>query len=345
MSKRQPTHNVIEIGIIGCGGVVEGLHLPALQSTPGTLVKWVCDSSPGRARTIARLWGIKQYFSDLAECSDVDAVLIATPVGSRRSILALTTERGWHALCEKPFAVSTKEHEEMNHAALRAGVTLGAGYMRRQYWTVKKAQQLVQSRALGKLVQIIASEPAVLGRTGIEQSSYRNDSQASGGGVLTETGSHLVDEIMFISGAESCEIEQCEQKVWDGYEVETVAFGTITTRVAERIHLQCTVSGVDPVFPGIAFRCESGEILLRLDPSKGLQLLVGADRSQGVEIPHPNPSANHVLEAFRAEWIHFLQEIRQHGTWNVHENTGLLTTDVIMQCRELATSPSCAGRV
>ena len=328
------------IGLIGCGSVVEGLHLPALQRIPGATVKWVCDSSPGRAREVARNWGIKQFFTQLSECSDVDAVLVATPVGSRRSILAQTAERGWHALCEKPFGANTKEHHEMIDLAARNGLILGAGYMRRHFWSVERARHLLRSNVFGPLVEIVASEAASLDRTGLDQSSYRNNAQASGGGVLMETGCHLLDELMYTSDADSVDIENCDQKLWDGYEVETVASGSIALHSGPRVGLHCTVSGVEPVFQGIAFRCDSGEIRLKLDPGKGLDLFVGKDQPHQLVIPHPNPSLNHVSDAFRCEWIHFLDGIRQPGNWDVYQETGLLTTDAIMQCRDLVTSTS-----
>lgn len=341
MLNRQPAEELpLRIGLIGCGGVVDGLHLPALQSIPGATVEWVCDLSLERARTVAHNWGVKHAFSQLSDCSDVDVVLVATPVGARSSILPVTTQRGWHALCEKPFATSIEEHREMIRSATNSNLTLGAGYMRRYFWAVERARQLVHSRVVGPLVEIVASEAASLGRTGVDLSSYRNNAQASGAGVLMETGCHLLDEIMFVSDAKSVDIKHCDQKLWDGYEVETVAAGALATYSGESVGLQFTVSGVEPVYPGIAFRCENGEIRLRLDPGKGLQLFVGRDQPHPIEIPHPNPSANHVVAAFRAEWVHFLQEVRQQGNWNVHRETGFVTTNAIMQCRELVNSAS-----
>ena len=99
--------------------MVESLHLPVLMTICDLKIRWVCDSSVDRARSLARTWNVGQAFRQIDDCSDVDAVLIATPVGTRRGILDKTSERGWHALCEKPFAASTGEHRDMLECAAR----------------------------------------------------------------------------------------------------------------------------------------------------------------------------------------------------------------------------------
>ena len=39
----------MNIGLIGCGAIVESAHLPALMSIPGVKISWVCDASLERA--------------------------------------------------------------------------------------------------------------------------------------------------------------------------------------------------------------------------------------------------------------------------------------------------------
>ena len=334
----------LEIGLIGCGSIVEGLHLPSLTSIPGTKIKWVCDASAERARRVARDWDIRKAYTQLCDCVDVDAVLIATPVGTRREILDQTTKRGWHAFCEKPFATSTLEHHDLLRNAGHKGLVLGAGYMRRYYWAVEKARKILHSNALGSLIEVVASDSAQLDRTGIDQSSYRNSAQASGGGVLVETGCHLLDQVMFVTDCEEFEVESCEQTIWDGYEVETVASGFLKLCSGAEVAFQFTVSGVEPVFQGIALCCESGEIRLWLDPGRALEVSIGKENPHSLEILPTFPRQNHAFEAFRNEWLHFLGQIREPGNWDSQRETGLLTTEAIMKCRELASNSSLTVR-
>jgi len=262
--------------------------------------------------------------------------LVATPVGTRQAILAKTTERGWHAFCEKPFAISANEHRHMLECGARYGLILGAGYMRRHHWAVKQARDMMRSKVLGSLREITASESAQLERTGLDLSSYRNNARASGGGVLVETGCHLFDEVVFVSDAIRADVRTCAQQVWNDYEVETTATGCIALGSGEQVALKFAVSGTRPVFAGIAFRCEWGEVRLRIDPAKGLEVFLKQAHPYRLEVPHPRPGQQHVLAAFRCEWLHFLEAIRTPRGWDVSRETGLITSDFIAQCGEMA---------
>jgi predicted dehydrogenase len=346
ISRKMKDSPDVNIGLIGCGGVVESLHLPVLASIPDLKIRWVCDSSADRARRLARNWDVRDAFGHIEDCCDVDAVLVATPVGTRQEILGTTTARGWHALCEKPFAVNVSQHLEMLECAARKGVKLSGGYMRRYYWAVEQARKMVRSRMLGPLREVIASESAQLERTGVDLSSYRNSAQSSGGGVLFETGCHLLDQVFSVSKAERVEVRECTQKTWNDYEVETVASGVMTLETGQVAALRFSVSGVRSVYQGITLRCELGDIRLRLDPAKGLEVLLGQCQSSPLDLPHPRTATHqqHVLTAFRREWLHFLEIVRTAGDWDLRRETGLLTSDVIMQCGELAKSSCLAVR-
>jgi len=332
----------VNIGIIGCGGVVESYHLPVLASIPDLKIAWVCDSSVDRARSVARNWGVGEAFGKIEDCSDVDAVLVATPVGTRREILDKTAARGWHTFCEKPFAASTKEHLDMIECAARNGVKFGAGYVRRYLWAVEKARDIVRSKVLGPLKQVVASEYMHLQRTGVDMSSYRNSVKASGGGILLETGCHLLDEVLFMTDAQAVDVRACSQKTWNDYEVDTVAAAQITLASGDQVALQLEVSGIRPLFSGVAFRGELGELRLHLDRAKGLEVFLGKGLQCRLEVPTPRPGEPDVVLAFRKEWLYFLEAIRTAGKWDPNWETGLMTTDFIMRCGELAKA-SCVG--
>jgi predicted dehydrogenase len=177
-----------------------------------------------------------------------------------------------------------------------------------------------------------------LDRTGLDLSSYRNNVQTSGGGVLVETGCHVIDEVLYVCDAESIEVRQCTQTMWNDYEVETIASGYMTLSSAKEVALQFVVSGVRPVYQGIAFRCELGEIRLHLDPTQGLEMFLGHVQPYRWDVPHPRARQHqqHVRQAFQDEWTHFLEGLQTTKEWDLARETGLLTSDVIMQCAEVA---------
>ena len=130
--------------------------------------------------------------------------------------------------------------------------------------------------------------------------------------------------------------------MWNDYEVETIACATMTLRSGNRVPFRFAVSGIRPLFAGIAFRCELGEIRLRLDPTKDLEVFLEQGQPHRLDAPHPRPAQQHVLAAFRREWLHFLDAIRTTAEWDLRRETGLITSDVMTQCREMAKA-SCSG--
>lgn len=328
----------MNIGVVGCGEVVTSLHLPVLAGVPEVSVRWVCDSSPDRARTVAKDWHIKRAFSRLEECEEVDAVLIATPVGTRKAILEHTAARGWHALCEKPFARTADEHQEFLELAVRNNLIFTCGYMRRYYWAVEEARKLTAARFLGSLRGITAGENAHLERTGLDLSSYRNSAQASGGGVLLETGCHIIDALMYIAGASGVAVRACAQEIWDGYELETVASADLLLSTGEVVALQFTVSGIRACLDGIVLQFDGGEMTLQNTPAKGVLIRMNTSPSAQLNLPHPHnwEHLQLVSAAFRREWLHFLEAVNRPGEWDLRRETGYLASDFITQCGRVA---------
>src|SRR5690242_9075621 len=107
--------SVIKLGIVGACG--RGSSFKAvLDALPVFHVQAVCDTNAeGLADAAARLGAEKQYttYDEMLEKSDIDAVLIGTPMPLHvpQSIAAL--ERNIHVLCEVPAGVNLEECREL----------------------------------------------------------------------------------------------------------------------------------------------------------------------------------------------------------------------------------------
>src|SRR5262249_1843697 len=152
------------------------------------------DRDPLRAKSLCTTFKIDGSYASVGECPDVDTVLVAIPVGARRPILDAIASRGWHALCEKPFAATTTDHQSVVEQARLQDVRLGVGLQRRYYASTTLAQRFLSSRLLGGIRQVIAGEGMLLRRTGRGGDWYQGSASASGG-TLFETGSHLIDQV------------------------------------------------------------------------------------------------------------------------------------------------------
>src|SRR5689334_5310006 len=138
-----------KVGVIGAGVVTSGSHLPVLVNMPDVSVEWLCDRSLATAQRVAKSYDIPRVFADVRHCPDVDVVLVATPVGSRREIVPEALSRGWHAFCEKPFALTVADHESYVGDARTRGLQIGVAQVRRYARPTASARALIQHDVVG----------------------------------------------------------------------------------------------------------------------------------------------------------------------------------------------------
>ncbi|MCL4520379.1 MAG: Gfo/Idh/MocA family oxidoreductase, partial [Firmicutes bacterium] len=73
------TLETIRVGIIGCGGIAHGKHLPSLKKIAGVEMVAFCDLIEERAETAARDYGVPQAktyvdYRELLLDSSIDVV-------------------------------------------------------------------------------------------------------------------------------------------------------------------------------------------------------------------------------------------------------------------------------
>ncbi len=98
----------LKIGIIGCGGIATGKHLPSLAKQKRAEIVAFCDIILERAEEAAAKFGAEgsQVYSDyrkLLENKDIEVVHVCTPNDSHSEITVAALEAGKHVLCEKPM--------------------------------------------------------------------------------------------------------------------------------------------------------------------------------------------------------------------------------------------------
>ena len=113
------------VGVIGCGKIAHGAHLPGLEVAAAqglATVVGVCDVVPAQAQSLADTFGVPRFDSveALLEKARPQVVSITTAVLNHRDLTLQAFEAGCHVLCEKPIAMSLAEAEEMLAAAERA---------------------------------------------------------------------------------------------------------------------------------------------------------------------------------------------------------------------------------
>jgi predicted dehydrogenase len=329
---KRPISSGVKIGVLGAGGVVKNLHLPALVNTPDIQVVWLCDKNGERARQLAKLFSIADTYTAIEECTDVDVVLVAIPVGSRHHVMPTIYSRGWHAFCEKPLARNLAELERYLEDARAAKVQLGIGLVRRFCPATALAKKIVQSGIFGRIEKVWASEGLRTKRTGQEADFYMFDPYAAGGGVLMETGSHLVDQLCTILNVVDFQMDHCIQRKFNGLEMETSFQGSISTDRQRNIRCIFEVSRLEDLCNGIFIEFSGGILKSGLGFDSPLEILT----LDGSPLTQFQLATVTEKAAFALEWNDFLKQCRSGNHMKMSAESARMSMAIIEACYENA---------
>jgi predicted dehydrogenase len=149
----------INVGVIGCGYWGPNL-LRNLAENEKAELHWICDLDSRRTAAMGRRYPAAQLTSDakllLADPS-LDAVVIATPVGTHFAFAQAALEAGKHVLVEKPLTASVPEAEQLVALAERQGLTLMVDHTFVYTGAVRKIKEMVTSGELGDLLYFDAT--------------------------------------------------------------------------------------------------------------------------------------------------------------------------------------------
>ncbi len=115
----------VMVGQIGCGAFAEGQDLPNFAKNPHAMVKWCCDLSLERAKSMAERFGVPKATSDYWDVindPEVGMIKIATSHEAHLPIIEAAAARGKHIFCEKPMAMEEAEAIKIMQAIRKGGI-------------------------------------------------------------------------------------------------------------------------------------------------------------------------------------------------------------------------------
>src|ERR1022692_15406 len=144
---------MIRIGVIGYGywgpQIVRNFH-----GTEGCEVAVVCDRSPKALSRVQQTYPGVHVTSDPCEvitATDVDAVVVVTPVWTHFELAKAALQNGKHVFVEKPFTSTAAQAEELIDLAIAKNLQIMVDHTFLFTGAVKKIRQLVEEGALGNL--------------------------------------------------------------------------------------------------------------------------------------------------------------------------------------------------
>lgn len=147
--------STLKIGVVGCGYWGPNLIRNFSQNLDVSEVV-CCDLNEERLRQMRMLFHNTTTTNDYKELlnSDVDAVVIATPVATHYKLAKEFLEHGKHVLIEKPVTRSSSEALDLIKTAERTGKTLMVDHTFEYAVSVRKIKELLEKSELGKIFNI-----------------------------------------------------------------------------------------------------------------------------------------------------------------------------------------------
>jgi predicted dehydrogenase len=198
----------LRIGFIGAGGMGNHHAREVLRREEARIVAFCDPDSSARERMRTTLGaaaeGVRAYAApeEMLGAERLEAVVITTPHTQHGAHVRAALEAGLHVLVEKPMTTTARDARELIALSEKSGKVLAIAYQRHGDGKFIKARELVQSGTIGdvRLVHVIIAQDCLdIFRP---NASWRADPALSGGGHFMDTGSHINDMLLWITGLE-----------------------------------------------------------------------------------------------------------------------------------------------
>ncbi|WP_419174339.1 Gfo/Idh/MocA family protein [Desulfosediminicola sp.] len=194
---------MVSWGMIGTGDVTEIKSGPAFYQAKGSTLHAVYNRTHGKAVDYAARHDVPvvhETLEALLADKQVDAVYVATPPVTHKELALKVIAAGKPLCLEKPMAMNGAECDEIIAAAEAAGVPVFVTYYRRSMEKFLKIRQLLGSGRIGTLSSVQVTQcqqiPGEVRDGG--QIPWRFEPDISGGGILMDMGSHVLDILDFL---------------------------------------------------------------------------------------------------------------------------------------------------
>ena len=143
----------LRVGVIGAGYWGPNI-VRNLSEAPGAEPVAVADLSEERLERLRKRFPAVRMTRDhheLLDDSKIDAICIATPVGTHRTIAEEAFAAGKHVFVEKPLAGTVADAEAIVRAAERAGKTLMVGHTFVYNPAVVRVKEILEADGIGRI--------------------------------------------------------------------------------------------------------------------------------------------------------------------------------------------------
>ena len=195
--------------MIGCGGI-SNRHAQHLRAVPEDRIAALTDVDPDHLKAFQERNPETEHcpvFLDHQEMLDkveLDAVEIHSPHTAHFQQIMDSLDRGLHVLVEKPMVCKVDHARQVLDKAEEVGTVVLVSYQRHYQPEFRYVRENIASGRLGE-VQFVSAFQCQNWCKG-QRGKWRQDPALSGGGQLNDSGSHLLDVILWATGLRVSEV-------------------------------------------------------------------------------------------------------------------------------------------
>lgn len=184
-------------------GDIAGKRVASALAASGELVA-VCDVVRERAERAATQFGAREVYADLGEAlaaTSAEAVYIATPVYLHAQQAREVLESGRHVLVEKPLGINAADAlRAVEAAGEHPELAAGCAYFRRLSARYAHAKRMVDRGEFGRITFVRLTYFSWFNPDPGDPKYWRVVPAKSGGGVLADMGTHMLDVLIGLLG-------------------------------------------------------------------------------------------------------------------------------------------------
>lgn len=244
-TKSDATGSLVRVGIVG-GGYIGRTVGEQFRADENARVAALVDIDERTLESTGEKLGVPaesryECYGAMLDDEDIDAVLIGTPHTLHYEQILTAMDYDLHILCDKPLTTDLDDARDLVARDKTRKEVLMVGYQRHLYRAFVETRERLMNA--GRVPDWITSE---ISQDWIDrfEGTWRMNPDLSGGGYLYDTGSHLLDSILWSTGLTPTAVAAEMDFVDDERRVDGRAH--LTIRFEEGTTASVTCSGETP---------------------------------------------------------------------------------------------------
>lgn len=314
----------IRIGFIGCGSI-SYRHLNYFKNREDVEVVCVFDPNKENVEKFIKYYGkeMRIYESDeeMIKNEKIDGIVICSPHTFHYKQIKISLENGIDVLVEKPAVVEYKEAVSLRKTIEKTGKKVVVGYQRHYLPVINGAREIIRGGKIGKIFFISGylAQNWYRIKTGKDKRTWRLIPEFAGKGQLTDSGSHFVAMIFYLTDLNIKEVYS-----YIDFKGEKVDINSnFLVKFKEEATANIGILGQDPSFREcLMIWGENGVIKLSLSENSYVHYN-GEKEPKNIEYDYKGP------ECAADDLIRCIEKNKEPQTpWEVIEKTALLSDKV-----------------